>query len=84
MSGTTATLPAPVWESQVQAVAVNASATTSSASSSSSSLIDRGGRKRKTLPQVPQVSTTTPFLWQYAATAPARAASGSRVPVLTS
>ena len=41
-------------------MAANASATTSKASSSSSSGIDSGGRKRITLPQVPQVSVTTP------------------------
>ena len=35
-----------------------------------------GGRKRKTLPQVPQVRVTTPDLWQYADAAAARAASG--------
>ena len=61
-------------------MAANASATTSNASSSSSSPIESGGRKRKTLPQVPQVRTTTPLRWQYAATAAVRAGSGVVVP----
>ena len=42
--------------------------------------IDSGGRNRNTLPQVPQVSVTTPCWWQYAETAAVRAGSGVRVP----
>ena len=63
----------------VQSVAAKASATTSNASCSRASVVASGGRKRNTLPQVPQVSVTTPLRWQCALTAAARAASGAPV-----
>jgi hypothetical protein len=46
---------------------------------SKSSLIVSGGKKRKTLPRVPQVKVTRPRSWQALLTAPVRAAAGALV-----
>jgi len=56
----------------------------SSASVSRSSPIASGGRKRSTLPNVPQVSTMTPRWCAAEATALARSGAGSSVPERTS
>jgi len=46
----------------------------------SSSLMLSGGRKRKTLPNVPQDNTITPAVWHPAHSALVSSASGSNVP----
>src|SRR4029077_12464911 len=53
-------------------------------SSSRSSPITSGGRNLITLPNVPQVSVTSPAWWQALATAAVVAGSGSSVPGLVS